>query len=63
MAMSQKIKDMSGELKAQKEALSGYLQDYQKLTGANEIEDANGVLNEILYTARLIKPTPNLGGN
>lgn len=57
MALSAKIKDLNEELKASKEALSSYLQDYQKLTGANEIEDANGNLNEIVYTARLIKPS------
>lgn len=57
MALSDKIKDLRSEMKEAKQQLSDYLQEYQKLTGANEIEDANGNVNEIRYSARLVRPS------
>lgn len=57
MALAEKIKDLRSSMKDSKQQLSDYLQEYQKLTGANEIEDAQGNLNEIRYTARLVKPS------
>lgn len=57
MALAEKIKDLRTSMKESKQQLSDYLQEYQKLTGANEIEDAQGNLNEIRYTARLVKPS------
>ena len=57
MALSEKIKDLRSSMKDSKQQLSDYLQEYQKLTGANEIEDAQGNLSEIRYTARLVKPS------
>lgn len=57
MALAEKIKDLRSSMKDSKQQLSDYLQEYQKLTGANEIEDAQGNLNEIRYIARLVKPS------
>ena len=57
MALSEKIKDLRSSMKDSKQQLSDYLQEYQKLTGANEIEDAQGNLSEIRYTARLVRPS------
>ncbi len=57
MALSEKIKDLRTEMKDAQQQLSDYLQEYQKLTGANEIEDANGNVNEIRYSARLVRPS------
>ncbi len=57
MALSEKIKDLRSSMKDSKQQLSDYLQEYQKLTGANEIEDVQGNLSEIRYTARLVRPS------
>lgn len=57
MVLSEKIKDLRTEMKDAQQQLSDYLQEYQKLTGANEIEDANGNVNEIRYSARLVRPS------
>lgn len=60
MTLSEKIKDLRISLKDSKQQLSDYLQEYQKLTGANEIEDAQGNLSEIRYTVRLVRPSKKL---
>lgn len=53
--LAAKIKEMAESVKGIKEALSGYLQDYAKMTGSREFEDAEGELREIVYTAKLVK--------
>lgn len=53
--LSAKVKEMAESVKGMKEALSGYLQDYAKMTGSREFEDAEGGLREIVYVARLVK--------
>lgn len=53
--LSAKIKEMSQDLKELKTSLSDYLQEYARISGAREIEDINGEINEIVYTAKLIK--------
>lgn len=53
--LSAKIKEMAESVKGMKEALSGYLQDYAKMTGSREFEDSEGELREIVYVARLVK--------
>lgn len=53
--LSAKVKEMAESVKGMKEALSGYLQDYAKMTGSREFEDAEGELREIVYTAKLVK--------
>ena len=50
-----KVKNMRSEMKQLQEALSDYLKEYQRLSGANEIEGDDGEVREIVYTAKLIK--------
>lgn len=57
IATAQKIKDLGRDLKERQIALSDYLLEYQRLTGANEIEDAEGQIREIINSAKLIKRT------
>lgn len=57
--LSAKVKEMAESVKGMKEALSGYLQDYAKMTGSREFEDSEGKLREIVYTAKLVKTTSN----
>lgn len=53
--ISNKVKDMRGELKELKDALSDYLKEYQRLSGVNEIEGNDGEVREIVYMAKLVK--------
>lgn len=53
--LAEKVKDMSQSVKDMREALSNYLQDYARMTGSREFEDAEGELREIVYTAKLVK--------
>lgn len=46
--IAQDIKDADG-------ALSDYLREYQRLSGANEIETEDGQIREIVYVAKLVK--------
>lgn len=49
-----KIKGMREDLKEIQQSLSDYLQEYQRLTGANEIEGEDGKMRDIINTAKLI---------
>lgn len=49
------LKEMKEKQKDLEEALSYYLQEYQRLTGANEFEGEDGELRQIVYQAKLIK--------
>lgn len=53
--LAEKVKEMSQGVKDMREALSSYLQEYAKITGSREFEDAEGELREIIYTAKLVK--------
>jgi len=55
IALGQKIKDTGRDLRERQIALSDYLLEYQRLTGANEFEDAEGQIREIINSAKLIK--------
>jgi hypothetical protein len=55
IATSQKLKGISQDIKERVAALSDYLLEYQRLTGANEIEDAEGQIREIINSAKLIR--------
>lgn len=55
IALSNKIKSMTTELKDKQFALSDYLLEYQRLTGVNEIEGEDGEVREIVNTAKVIK--------
>lgn len=49
-----KLKSMRDEIKEIEQSLSDYLQEYQRLTGANEIEGEDGKLRDIVNTAKLV---------
>lgn len=51
----EKVKNLKAELKDMQVALSDYLREYQRLSGLNQIEDDEGEVHEIVYTAKLIK--------
>lgn len=50
-----KVKEKKSDLKEAKESLSEYLQEYARLTGQRQFETAEGQVQEIVYTAKLIK--------
>lgn len=53
--ISEKIKDMKFELKEMEAALSDYLQQFQKLSGSNQIELQDGNILEIVTVTRVVK--------
>jgi hypothetical protein len=52
---AEKKKNMSSEIKEMDAALSDYLREYMRISGANQIEDDNGTVHEIVYIAKLLK--------
>lgn len=54
-ALTAQINDMKGELKDMQDMLSGYLEQYQKVSGTNIIETEEGEIREIVPQYRLIK--------
>jgi hypothetical protein len=60
-SLNQKIKDMRQELKELKGALSGYLQQYQKIADTDQIESEDGEVRQIVYSAHLIKLSSKFG--
>lgn len=55
--LNQKLEDMKNEAKDVQESLSYYLREYQRLTGANEFESADGELRQIVFIAKLVRKT------
>jgi hypothetical protein len=53
--LADKVKEIALEIKEQDAALSDYLREYQKMSGATEIETDDGVIREIVYVAKLVK--------
>ncbi len=53
--INEKIKDLTQEIKELNTGLSEYLREYQRLSGASEIEGEDGDVREIIYIAKLIK--------
>lgn len=49
-----KMRSMRDEAKEMQTSLSDYLQEYQRLTGANEIEGEDGKIRDIINTAKLV---------
>lgn len=49
-----KLKSMRDEAKEMQNSLSDYLQEYQRMTGANEIEGEDGKIRDIINTAKLV---------
>ena len=50
-----KLKETQTQLKEVKTALSDYLAQYVKISGSNQIEGPDGVVRQIIYTAKLVK--------
>lgn len=55
ITLSNKAKNAKAESRELEIELSEYLQEYQRLSGASEIEDEAGELREIINEAKLIK--------
>lgn len=53
--LDNKVKSLKSQIKENHDALSDYLQEYQRLSGVNEIEGEDGEMREIVYTAKLIR--------
>ena len=51
----EKIGDYQNQLKELKTAMSDYLAQYVALSGSTQIEGPDGVLRQIIYTAKLVK--------
>lgn len=50
-----KVRDLQAELKDMEDKLSGYLQEYQRVSGTNVIEGTDGELRQIVPVYRLVK--------
>ena len=50
-----KLKETQTQLKEIKIALSDYLSQYVSISGTNQIEGPDGVVRQIIYTAKLVK--------
>lgn len=55
IAVAAKMKDIRAEIGEMRSELSEYLQEYQRMTGANQIEDDNGIIRDISISAKLVK--------
>lgn len=54
-AVVAKIDELKSELKDAQETLSGYLEEYQRVSGTNIIEGENGEIKEIVPVYKLVK--------
>lgn len=54
LQLANKIKGARAEIKERQGALSDYLKEYQRMTGANEIEGRDGKIREIVNDAKLV---------
>ncbi len=50
-----RVQDLKSQITELNKALSEYLNDYQKTTGSFQVETADGVVRDIVYTAKLVK--------
>ena len=55
VTLSNKVKSMKAELKDKQFALSDYLLEYQRLSGANQIETDDGQILEIVNQAKVVR--------
>ena len=55
MTLANKVKGMQSELKEKQLALSDYLLEYQRLSGANQIETNDGQVLEIVNSAKVVR--------
>lgn len=51
----EKMKDAQIQIKELKTAMSDYLAQYVTISGTNQIEGPDGVLRQIIYSAKLVK--------
>lgn len=56
--LDNKLKSLKSEQRELKEGMSDYLREYQRLSGSNQIEDEDGEIREIVFTAKLVKRNP-----
>jgi len=50
-----KLREIKTDLKDDRDALSGYLYEYSRLSGSDEFEANDGTVKRIIYTAKLVK--------
>ncbi len=55
ISLASKVKDLRMDIKERQSALSDYLQEYQRMTGATEIEGEDGQIREIVNNISLRK--------
>ena len=55
MAVAEKMSEIKDEIKEMEDALSGYLQEYQKLSGMHQIIGDEGEVFEIVVKTKLVK--------
>src|SRR3989344_5647768 len=53
--LANKLKALKSEKMELQEGLTDYLKEYQRLSGSNEIEGADGELRTIVYVAKLVR--------
>lgn len=53
--LNDKVKRMRSEIKEQKDSLSDYLREFQRMSGLNEIESEDGELMQIVLQPRLVR--------
>lgn len=51
----EKLREVRADLKETKEALSGYLYEYSRLSGSDEFEAQDGSVRRIVVNAKLVK--------
>ncbi len=56
-ALVEKLDTMKEDMRELQEGLSHYLYEYQRMTGTNEIEGADGELRQIVHMAKLVRKT------
>jgi seryl-tRNA synthetase len=54
-AVMAKVKDLQTDLKDMEDKMSGYLQEYQRVSGTNVIEGTDGELRQIVPVYKLVK--------
>jgi hypothetical protein len=55
VSLVDKVKDCQAQIKELRIALSDYLSQYVNLSGTNQIEGPDGVVRQIVYSAKLVK--------
>jgi seryl-tRNA synthetase len=55
VALNNKVKTLSAELKELQQSLSDYLLEYQRMAGVNEIEGEDGEVRVIVNSARVVR--------